>query len=44
MWSYGFRAAQGKRVSLLVAKVRYMNRYEPVEKDEVIQSVISNMI
>ena len=27
-----------------MAKVRYMNGYETVERDEVIQSVISNMI
>ena len=40
----GFRAAQGKRVSLFVVKVRYMNGYEPVERDGVVQSVISNML
>ena len=44
MLDCGFRAAQGKRVSLLVVKVRYMNGYEPVERDEVIQSVISNRL
>ena len=27
-----------------MAKVRYMNGYAPVGRDEVIQSVISNMI
>ena len=42
--NYDSRAAQGKRVSLIGAKVRYMNEYEPVERDKVIQSVISNMI
>ena len=42
--NYDSRAAQGKRVNLLGAKVRHMNGYEPVERDEVIQSVISNLI
>ena len=42
--NYDSRAAQGKRVSLLGAKVRFMNGYEPVERDEVIQSVISTII
>ena len=40
----GFRAAHGKRASLSVVKVCYVNGYEPVERDEVIQSVTSNMI
>jgi len=40
----GIRVAQRKRVSLLVAKVRYMNGCEPVERDEVIQSIISILI
>jgi len=44
MLNYGCRAAQGKRVSLLVVKAWYMNGYEPVERYEVLQSVISNMI
>ena len=44
MLNYGCRAAQGKRVSLLVVKAWYMNGYEPVERDEVVQSVMSNMI
>jgi len=43
MLNYGCRAAQGKRVSLLVVEVWYMNEYELVERDEVIQSTIGHI-